>query len=463
VNRRSFLVTVPAATLAAGSFAADTAPVVTFDGGSAGDPIRPLHGVNGGPLAAGGLLDLTPRWKEAAFPLARLHDSHWPNPDVVDVHAVFPDPTADPAKAESYDFDRTDEYVKAVHDSGAGIVYRLGESIEHQKAKRHARPPKDFDRWAGVCAGIVRHYTQGWAGGMKLPVNYWEVWNEPDNRPNCWTGTDDDYLRLYVTTAAALRKEFPKIKIGGPGLGNSGGLNGDKFTPTPFLEAFLARCKKDSAPLDFLSWHCYTADPTEFVRRAKGVRAVLDAAGFKTSESHLNEWNYLPDGSWTGITAKDATARERWYARLANEEGAAFVAATLIALQDAPVDAANYFTAEAPGMGLFSQHGLPSRAFGAFLAFKELAGLKRLPGKAPAGVFALAGAGEQVRVLLARQGGPGGTVKVAVNPTPWKGATGDAKRDLGKVSSGRADSCEVAVELPAHTVCLVRLWADGKR
>ena len=72
---------------------------------------------------------------------------------MVDVHAVFPDPTADPTKPESYDFERTDGYVQAVHDCGAGIVYRLGESIEHQKAKRHARPPKDFGRWAAVCAG----------------------------------------------------------------------------------------------------------------------------------------------------------------------------------------------------------------------------------------------------------------------------------------------------------------------
>ena len=55
------------------------------------------------------------------------------------------------------------------------------------------------------------------AKGMKLPIKYWEIWNEPDNRPNCWTGTDEEYFNLYATTAALLRKEFPGIKIGGPG------------------------------------------------------------------------------------------------------------------------------------------------------------------------------------------------------------------------------------------------------
>lgn len=468
MHRRNFLLTIPAAAVAARAFAADPVPEAVFDGGSPGDPIRALHGVNGGPLAAGGLLDLSARWKEAGFPLARLHDSHWPNPDVVDVHAVFPGPAADPSKPESYDFERTDEYVKAVHDCGAGIVYRLGESIEHQKAKRHARPPKDYDKWAAVCCGIVRHYTQRWAGGMKLPIKYWEIWNEPDNRPNCWTGDDDAYLKLYATAAAALRKEFPKIKIGGPGLGNAGELKGEKFEPTAFLKAFLARCAKDELPLDFLSWHCYTADPGELVRRAKGVRAALDTAGFKAAESHLNEWNYLPDGDWSGLTAKDAVVREKWYARVSGAEGAAFVAATLIALQDAPLDAACYFTAEAPGMGLFTQHGVPSRAFAAFRAFNELAGLKRLPGKSPAGVTAVAGVGEQVRVLLARTGGTGGAVKVAVAPAPWRGGTRyevlgiDDKSDFTKVASGRAEGCEVTVDVPAGSVRLVKLWKEAK-
>ncbi|VTS01610.1 glycoside hydrolase family 39 : Glycoside hydrolase family 39 OS=Firmicutes bacterium CAG:272 GN=BN580_00073 PE=4 SV=1: Glyco_hydro_39 [Gemmata massiliana] len=464
MDRRTFLASAPGALIAARYALPDHGPDIVFDGRSPGDPIRALHGVNGGPLAAGGLLDLSDRWKDAAFPLARLHDSHWPNPDVVDVHAVFPDPGADPAKPESYDFERTDEYVKAVHDCGAEIVYRLGESIEHQKAKRHARPPKDFGKWAAVCAGIVRHYTRGWAKGLKLPIKYWEIWNEPDNRPNCWTGTDAEYLRLYATAAVALRKEFPEIKIGGPGLGNSGDLKGDALAPTAFLKALLARCKKDEAPLDFLSWHCYTADPSELVRRAKGVRALLDGAGFRATESHLNEWNFLPDGDWSGLTAKDASAREKWYARVNSAEGAAFTVASLIALQDAPVNVANYFTAEASGMGLFSPHGVPSRAFGAFLAFKELCGLKRLPGKSLAGVAALAGAGERVNVLLARTSGMGGVVRLAIAPAPWNGATRyevwalTPKQDFTKVGGGQSDECEVTVDHPAQAVCLVKMW-----
>lgn len=464
MDRRQF-VALPAALPALAR--ADAPPIqLTFDGGAPGDPVRALHGVNGGPRAAGGLLDTSARWKDAAFPLARLHDSHWPNPDVVDVHAVFPDPTADPTKPDSYDFERTDEYVKAVIDSGAEVVYRLGESIEHQTAKRHARPPKDFERWAAVCVGIVRHYTEGWANGFKYPIRYWEIWNEPDNRPNCWTGTDDDYLKLYAVTAKALRAAFPKLKIGGPGVGNVGRLTKDRLALPPFVRDFLVKCRSDALPLDFFSWHCYTDDPLELVTRAQGVRAALDITGLKSTESHLNEWNYLPDNSWRGIKAEPA-ARTRWYDRVNGPEGAAFVVASLAHLQAVPLDAACYFTAEAPGMGLFSVHGVPSKAFHAFRAFRAVVGLQRLKPTADtaAGVAALAGVaadGNSVAVLLARHAGAGGSVTVELRPAPWVGATAyelsgvDGTSELGRLGSGTDDRCRATVDLPLHSVRLVR-------
>jgi len=466
MRRREFLLSLPPVVLAARSPPAKGV-TLTFDGERIGEPIRMLHGVNGGPLAAGGLLDLSARWKEAAFPVARLHDCHWPNPDVVDVLTIFPDSKADPAVAENYDFERTDEYVKAVIDTGAAVVYRLGESIEHQKAKRRVRPPKDAERWAAVCAGIVRHYTEGWAKGFKYPIKYWEIWNEPDNRPACWTGTDEEYFKLYSTTAKLLKSEFPKLKFGGPGLGNSGTLAKAGFEPTEFLKAFLARCAKDSAQLDFFSWHCYTNDPSELVVRAEAIRKLLHAAGFKSAESHLNEWNYLPDGGWAGMMSKDAVARQKWHDRINGAEGAAFVLAALIALQDVPVDVACYFTAEAPGMGLFGPHGVPSRAFDTFRTFNSLRGHKRIAmrGDAESGIATLAALAADKRsasVLLARTSGTGGTASVKLASPPFVGSFKkevhgwDEKLDWQVLESGKCDRWECAVTLLTNSVKVVR-------
>ena len=38
----------------------------------------------------------------------------------------------------------------------------------------------------------------------------WDLWNEPDNRPAMWTGTDEEYFRLYSTAAKAICYELRK-------------------------------------------------------------------------------------------------------------------------------------------------------------------------------------------------------------------------------------------------------------
>ena len=293
--------------------------------------IRPLHGINKGPLAPGGIFDVIREQKELGIPFTRLHDCGWPNPYVVDHHAVFPNPDADPALPESYDFRLTDEYIAAVRQTGAEPVYRLGESIEHTTVKRYVHPPADMEKWAAVCLGIIRHYNEGWAEGFHHKIRYWEIWNEPENRPVMWSGTDDDYLRLYRIAALAIKKQFPALKVGGPALGTSGSFVKGAFVPTDFAENFLAMCRKDEVPLNFFSWHCYTADPAELTARSKAIRQLLDSNGFTETESHLNEWNFLPGNTWDPINKSGTpAARRRYYEEMAGAPGAAFIAASLV-------------------------------------------------------------------------------------------------------------------------------------
>ncbi len=265
------------------------AVVLTADFSVPAGRIRPLHGINKGPLVPGGLIDVVQEHRELVVPFTRLHDCGWPNPYVVDHHAVFPNPEADPTRPESYDFRLTDEYLAAVRRTGAEPIYRLGESIEHTTVKRHVHPPADPEKWAAVCLGIIRHYNEGWANGFHYGIRHWEIWNEPENRPAMWSGTDEDYLRLYRTAARAIKREFPSLKVGGPALGASGQFVRGEFVPTEFAIKFLTMCRADQVPLNFFSWHCYTADPAELTARARAIRRLLDGHGFTDTESHLNE------------------------------------------------------------------------------------------------------------------------------------------------------------------------------
>ena len=346
---------------------------LTIDFAQTNGLLRPLHGVNKGPIAAGGTIDLTDRHRELGIPYTRLHDCLWPYPDVVDIHSIFRNPAADPDLATSYDFALTDEYLAAVHRTGAKMIYRLGESIEHMTTKRFVHPPADIDKWASIGVGILRHYNEGWANGFRYGIPYVEIWNEPENRPPMWSGSDDDFLRLYSISARRIKDRFPNVKVGGPGFGATGALKNGNLKPTEFLSNFLKDCRTKRVPLDFLSWHCYTADVDELVVRAKEIRKLLDAEGFSQTETHLNEWNYLPDNSWDpfGRSATGTTRRE-FYTRAQGTEGASFALATLIKLQDVPVDVANFFHGEIGGFGLFDEFGGDTQVFRAFKAFNTV-------------------------------------------------------------------------------------------
>lgn len=432
--------------------------------------IRALHGINKGPLAANGLVDVIEAQRRLRVPSTRLHDCHHPNPAVVDLHAVFPQPEADPASPASYDFRATDEYLAAVRATGAEVIYRLGESIEHQTVKRHVHPPRDPVRWAAACAGIVRHYNEGWAGGVRYGIRYWEIWNEPENRPVMWTGSDAQYLELYRVTARALRREFPTIRIGGPGFGYCGKFAGTELQPSEFCEAFLDQCRRESLPLDFFSWHCYTDQPSELAARAVAVRQVLDDRGFAHTESHLNEWNYLPSGGWDVLSRTAAPElRQRGVEQMAGAPGGTFLVASLLELQDAPVDVCNFFHGETGIFGLFTEVGAPTRNYHALLAFALLLETPRrvrvtgaLPGKLAIGAGTRADA-TKAAVLVANLAGPD-ELRLSLTHLPWAGGTAvelriaDRERTLEPLPREVLSGAELTLKLAPPYVALVTLY-----
>ena len=437
--------------------------------------IRPLHGGNCGPVQYGGMLDLSDLFRQLAPPLIRLHDCHWPNPDVVDIHAIFPDMKADPLQPGSFDFGRSDDYIQAIVNTGSGIVYRLGESIEHTPRKYHVHPPEDPHKWAAVCLGIIRHYNEGWADGAHHDIRYWEIWNEPENRPAMWTGNDEQYLELYECASRAIKSRWPELKVGGPSLGFTGQLTGDRFEPGEFLTRFLVRCRDRKLPLDFFSWHLYTANPRECVLRAKGIRQALDQHGFHSTELHLNEWNYLPGNDWAPMMLPgQGRARTDWFGQMQGAAGAAFTACVLSNLQDSPVDAANYYAFTHHGFGLFSPHGLPQKPYYAMLAFRSLLETPLrvgTSGSSPETSAVIAGLNRErneLRLLISNLALKDESILLQIAKLPWPGASRfelsvvDSTRSLEVVRSGEMeDACELGDVLKAPSLALLRVWPAG--
>lgn len=86
----------------------------------------------------------------------------------------FPDFNADPSDPDSYDFAFTDAYLQTLANSGIQPFYRLGVTIENSYLiKSYAIiPPADFEKWAEICCGIVRHYNEGWG---RIPLRFDQI------------------------------------------------------------------------------------------------------------------------------------------------------------------------------------------------------------------------------------------------------------------------------------------------
>lgn len=271
---------------------------------------------------------------------ARTHDWALVNAGqrMIDTHFIFPLMHLDPADPRNYYFAPSDEIIRLCRECGTNVYYRLGTSIEHSgRIHFNSSVPPDFEKYAEVCAGIVRHYTRGWADGFHWDIQYWEIWNEPElGSKAMWDGPLEEFFRLFITVFKRLKSEFPELKIGGPAF-----CGCSEETIMPFLDA----CRKENVRIDFFSWHCYSADPEQILAQPGRVRKILDERGWNDTELHLNEWHYIR--SWEGLHSKVTEESFRKHmmppSGMFEIDSAAFNLAVLCGWHDTPLDAAYYY------------------------------------------------------------------------------------------------------------------------
>lgn len=343
---------------------------ISFDFEERNGKIKPLHGVNNSPIVLNGKI---PSFKDAGIPYMRTHDSagQYGGTHYIDIPNIFPDFDADENLPESYDFAFTDAYLSSVVNSGTKIFYRLGVTIENNwKIKAYnINPPADFGKWARICEHIVRHYNEGWADGFHYGIEYWEIWNEPENPP-MWKGTREQFYSLYSITANHLKKCFPSIKVGGyAGCGFyyvTGTITTDFYKSfISFFDEFLDYIKspENAAPLDFYSWHIYTLDASLIAKHAEYVRNKLDEMGFTETEQFLNEWNRMEGGA------------PEIFEEMRENKGASFCAHVMNIMQKSSIDKAMYYDAYPMrrycGLYTFPAYRL-TKTYYSFYAFNRL-------------------------------------------------------------------------------------------
>jgi len=158
-----------------------------------------------------------------------------------------------------------------------------------------AYPPKDYQKWADLVFHFAAHLRDRY-GEAETKTWLWEIWNEPDI--DYWSGTPEEYFKLYDFSAAAILRALPGASVGGP---DTTGPASPKAAE--FLRKFLEHCAhetnfatgKTGSPLAFISFHPKGATEWRGDHMQMGVARQLASIeqGFKIATS-FPEWRHTP-------------------------------------------------------------------------------------------------------------------------------------------------------------------------
>ena len=116
-------------------------------------------------------------------------------------------------------------------------------------------PPKDYNKWRELVYQLVNHCISRY-GKQEVTTWLWEVWNEPNI--GYWSGTFEEYCKLYDYAADGLKRACSECTIGGP------------HTTSPrdekaynYLTKFIEHCLhgknyatgKTGTPLQYVGFH----------------------------------------------------------------------------------------------------------------------------------------------------------------------------------------------------------------
>jgi xylan 1,4-beta-xylosidase len=106
-------------------------------------------------------------------------------------------------------------------------------------------PPKDYKKWEDLIRNLTLHFTERY-GADEVKTWYFEVWNEPNLSPGFWTGTQEEYFKLYQHAAIAVKSINKDYRVGGPATAGAA-----------WEVELIDFCRNNNLPLDFISTHAY--------------------------------------------------------------------------------------------------------------------------------------------------------------------------------------------------------------
>ena len=143
----------------------------------------------------------------------------------------------------------------------------------------YTSPPKDYRKWGDLCHAWAKHCVE--RHGREAVLTWrWEIWNEPNNF--YFSGTQEEFLKMYDFATDGIRRALPGAIIGGPHTAGA-----DQHWLTKYMDHCLKETNhatgQKGAPLDFIAFHA-KGKPTfvdGHVRMGINQQLSVLADGFK--------------------------------------------------------------------------------------------------------------------------------------------------------------------------------------
>jgi xylan 1,4-beta-xylosidase len=144
-------------------------------------------------------------------------------------------------------------------------------------------PPKDYEKWGALIRNLIEHFTERY-GADEVKTWYFEVWNEP-NLDGFWSGTQEDYFKLYKYSVNAIKSVNPAYRVGGPATAGAA-----------WESEMIGFCTNNNLPIDFVSTHSYGVRQG-FLDEYGNSGTILDASPASVSGDVLQSRNEITHSS----------------------------------------------------------------------------------------------------------------------------------------------------------------------
>jgi hypothetical protein len=163
-------------------------------------------------------------------------------------------------------------------------------------------PPRSSADYAAYAAALASRYGLGgsfWRDHRELPalpVQAFEIWNEPDSG-FFWVPRPDlaRYGRLYTAARDAIHAVDPSARA----------IVGGLAAPSQSTAALLAADPQLAGRIDGVGIHPYAGSPAAVLENVAGTRRVLDRLGLQAVPLYVTEfgWTTSPPGAMSYLPA----------------------------------------------------------------------------------------------------------------------------------------------------------------